>query len=173
MTTGLYRHYRTQSKSLGKFSFRALVDMKVVKYSILPDKAYARELTRPWKLITFCIAMSWLLYGALFFDIADWDVGVTFLMGGLTYLMAPWSVYIILSAIRYRPKYWLLHIMAALLVGFFVVDWVYMAYHEWAGNQTFRVANFRAPSPLYLMAGVVWLYRGSMKDIFENLKKLN
>ena len=146
--------------------------MKVVEYSILPDKAYARELARPWKLSSFCIAMGCLLYGALVFDVADWDVGVTFLMGGLTYLMAPWSVTIIVSAVRYRPRYWPLHILAALLVGLFVVDWVYMTYHEWAGNQTFREANFYASSPLYLMAGVVWLYRGSMRDMFENLKKL-
>ena len=148
------------------------MDMRMVKYSMLPNKAYARELVRPWKLITFCIAMSCLLYGALFFDVADWDVGITLLMGGLTYLTAPWSVHIILSSIRYRPKNWLLHITAALLLGLCVVDWAYMLYHEWAGNQTFRKANLYASSPLYLMAGVVWLYQGSTKDIFENLKKL-
>lgn len=77
-------------------------------YSFLPDNAYARELIRPWKLITFCIAMSWLLYGAIFYEIKDWDIGVTLLMGVLTYLMAPWSVYVIISAIRYRPKLWYL-----------------------------------------------------------------
>jgi hypothetical protein len=142
-------------------------------YSFLPDKAYARELIRLWKLITLCIAMSWLLYGAIFYNIADWDIGVTLLMGGLTYLMAPWSVYIILSAIRYRPKFWFLQIIAALIAWLFVVDLVYMVYHTIVGNQTYRDANFYASSPLYFMAGVVWLYRGSVKDFFENVKKLS
>ena len=141
-------------------------------YNFLPDKAYALELLRPWKVITFCIAMSWLLYGALFYSIADWDVGVTLLMGGLTYLMAPWSVYILLSAIRYRPKYWIFHVAGALIAGLFVVDIVYMGYHTLAGNQTFRAANFYASAPLYFMGGAVWLYRGSVKEFFQNIRHL-
>lgn len=93
-------------------------------------------------------------------------------MGSLTYLMAPWSAYVIMSAIRHRPEYWYLQIIAALIACLFVVDGVYMAYHSIAGNQTFRDANFYASTPLYFMAGDVWLYRGSMKDFLENLKKL-
>ena len=141
-------------------------------YNFLPDKEYARELIRPWKFVTFCIAMSWLLYGALFYYIADWDVGITLIMGGLTYLMALWSMYIFLSAIRYRPKYWIFHILAALIVGLFVVDWVYMAYHTLMGNKTFRYANFITSAPIYLMAGAVWLYRGSLRELWGNLKKV-
>ena len=142
-------------------------------YSFLPDEAYFRELIRPWKLVIFCIAMSWLLYGAILYDIKDWDIGVTLLMGGLTYLMAPWSVYTILSAIRYRPNFWYLQIIAALVAGLFVVDWVYMAYHTLVGNQTYRDANFYASAPLYFMAGAVWLYRGSLKEFLENVKKFS
>jgi hypothetical protein len=141
-------------------------------YSFYPDKEYCRELVRPWKLFSFCLAMSWLFYGALNYDISDWDVGITILMGFLTYLMAPWSVYIILSAIRYRPVYWYLHITAALIAGLFVVDWVYMLYHTIAGNQTYREENFYASAPLYFIAGSVWLYRGSLKDLLVNVKKL-
>lgn len=116
--------------------------------------------------------MSWLLYGALNYEIRDWDVGVTLLMGGLTYLMAPWSVYIILSAVRYRPKHWYLHIIAALIAGLFVVDWVYMLYHTLIDNQTYRDANFYASTPLYFLAGTVWLYRGSLKELTQNIKRL-
>ena len=141
-------------------------------YSFYPDMDYCWELARPWKLFSFCLAMSWLFYGALNYDIGDWDVGITILMGVLTYLMAPWSVYIILSAIRYRPRYWYLHIIAALIAGLFVVDWVYMLYHTIVGNQTYREANFYASAPLYFIAGSVWLYRGSLKELVANIKKL-
>ena len=112
------------------------------------------------------------MFGALNYGIRDWDVGVTLIMGGLTYLMAPWSVYIILSAIRYRPRLWYLHIVAALIAGLFVVDWVYMAYHTLVGNQTYRDANFYASMPLYFLAGTVWLYRGSLKEVIANVKRL-
>jgi len=146
--------------------------MALDTYSFLPDRAYAQELVRPWKLVTFCMAMMVLLYGAIFLGIKDWDIGVTLLMGGLTYLMAPWSVYVVLSAIRYRPDYWYLQILAALIAGVFVVDWVYMAYHGIVGNPTYRDANFWASAPLYFLAGAVWLYRGSAKQFLENLKRV-
>lgn len=113
------------------------------------------------------------MFGALNYGVKDWDVGVTLIMGGLAYLMAPWSVYIILSAIRYRPRIWYLHIVAALTSGLFVVDWVYMLYHTLVGNQTYRDANFYASMPLYFLAGTVWLYRGSLKEAIANIKRLS
>ena len=141
-------------------------------YSFYPDKAYFRELIRPWKLLTFCIAMALLLYGALNLGIGDWDVGVTLLMGCLTYLLAPWSVYIFVSAVRYRPSFWYLQIVAAIIAGIFVVDWAYMLYHTMVGNVTFRSANLYASAPIYIMAGVFWLYRGSLKELLDNIQKL-
>ncbi len=139
-------------------------------YSFYPDKAYFRELIRPWKLFSFCVAMGLLLYGSVYFKIGDWDVGITIIMGCLTYLMAPWSVYVIWSAIRFRPKLWVLHVISAFIVALFVVDWVYMLYHTIAGNPVYRKDNFYASTPLFFMAGVVWLYRGSLKELVTNIK---
>lgn len=140
-------------------------------YSFCPDKAYLRELKRPWKLVTFSIAMSWLFYGALNYHIMDWDVGIVIIMGFLTYLLAPWSMYIFLSAIRYRPKYWYLHVVVTIVAALFVVDWVYMLYHTWMGNQTLRVANFYASMSIYILAGTGWLYRGSLKELIANVRE--
>ena len=139
-------------------------------FSFWPDAAYAKELIRPWKLVTFVIAEAILLYGAMTMGIKDWDVGVTLLMGSLTYLLAPWSVYIIHHAVRYRPQLWYLHIMAALLVGLFVIDWAYMGYHTLVGNVTYREYNFYASTPIFFMAGVFWLYRGSLAEFIVNIK---
>ena len=55
----------------------------------LPWRAELAELARPWKLATFAIAMALLLFGALYMHVGDWDVGVTLLMGTLTYATAP------------------------------------------------------------------------------------
>lgn len=52
----------------------------------LPDRADLAELARSWKLSSFAIGMAWLLFGALTYGISDWDVGISLLMGGLTYL---------------------------------------------------------------------------------------
>ena len=54
------------------------------QYSCYPDKGYYLELNRLWKLVSFAVAMSLLLYGAVNYEIADWDVGITLLMGVLT-----------------------------------------------------------------------------------------
>ena len=140
--------------------------------TFLPDRTWLRELLRPWKLLSFGIAMALLLYGALNYHIADWDVGVTLLMGGLTYLLAPWSVHTIVNAIRLRPPLWPLQILAALLAALLVVDWVYMLYHHLAGSQTYREANFFVSMPLYFIAGTLWLYRGSLKDAWANISRL-
>lgn len=143
-----------------------------VSGGLLPDRAYLAELARPWKLLSFAIGMGWLLFGALTYGISDWDVGISVLMGGLTYLCAPWSVRVILISLRDRPRYWPFWIMSALVVALGVVDWVYVAYHSAMGNQMFRLENFYASSALYLLAGTIWLYRGSLRDLLANVHAL-
>ncbi len=140
------------------------------QYTLWPDRQYVVELGRPWKLVTFGIGMLWLLYGALNYGIADWDVGISLIMGGLTYLCAPWSVFVILNALRHRPRGWLFHILAALVVVLLVVDWVYWLYHTLMSNQMYRLENFKASSALYFLAGAIWLYRGSLRDCVRNIK---
>jgi hypothetical protein len=137
-----------------------------------PDRKYFLELLRPWKLVTFLIAMCWLLYGAVTYGIADWDVGVTLIMGGLTYFCAPWSLRVILLALRKRPPRWPLWIIADLAVAWVVVDGVYVLYHTAVGNQMFREENFRASGPIYFLAGAFWLYRGTVREFLSNIRAI-
>lgn len=139
------------------------------RYSVLPDRAYMRELQRPWKLVTFAIGMGWLLYGATHYYIGDWDVGVSIIMGGLTYLLAPWSVSLIGSALRYRPRWWSAHVLLGVAAAILVADTSYVAYHTLAGNPTYRDANFRASIVLYFLAGMLWLYRGSLANLTQDI----
>lgn len=125
---------------------------------------------RPWKLSSFALGMGWLLYGAATYNIPDWDVGISVLMGGLTYVCSPWSVGTILVAVRDRSPGWVLHVFSALLVAWFVVDGVYVIYHTAMGNEIFRVENFYASSALYFLAGTFWLYRGSVREFIADVR---
>lgn len=113
--------------------------------------------------------MGWLFYGALHYDIGDWDIGISIVMGGLTYLLAPWSVFVIGSALRYRPRWWWTHVLLALAAAVLIVDISYVIYHTAVGNPMYRVANFRASIALYFLAGMLWLYRGSLRDLARDI----
>jgi hypothetical protein len=110
------------------------------------------------------------MYGAINYHIADWDVGISLIMGVMTYLCAPWSVWVIVFCLERRPPYWWLWIFLSLAVAWLVVDGVYVAYHTLMGNQMYRWANFLASSALYFLAGSVWLYRGSIRDFSKNVR---
>jgi hypothetical protein len=90
------------------------------------DRAYLAELSRPWKLANLGLGMAWLLYGALNYGISDWDVGISLLMGGLTYVCAHWSAVTLLGAARHRMRDWFGPAAMALFVALIVVDGVYV-----------------------------------------------
>lgn len=129
-----------------------------------PDRSYFAELIRPWKVVTFLAAMTALLAGALTLEICDWDVGVTLLLGSLTYVCAPWCVAMMHAAIR-RPLHAWPGGVAALALTWLVVDGAYVAYHTAVGNTMLREANLFASTPIYLFAGVAWLPRLSLREI--------
>jgi hypothetical protein len=133
----------------------------------MPKNKYVLELRRPWKLVTFGIGMLWLLYGAVYFDISDWDIGISLIMGVLTYVFAPWSVITIYNSIRFRPKAWTSRVVVALIPAMFTVDWVYWLYHSIVGNQMLRWENFKVSMTLYFICGIFWSYRGSLREFLR------
>lgn len=138
----------------------------------IPDQAALRELLRPWKLFTFCIPMSWLIYGALNYGIGDWDLGITLIMGSLTYALAPSGVRALWRCVQQPSMPAFVDAVVALAIAWFVIDGVYMAYHTWMGNPIYRMDNFHASTPLYFMGGLGWLYRGSLSELIANLRSL-
>lgn len=131
--------------------------------SALPIESQ-HELRRPWKLVTFAIGLSWLIYGALFYEIGDWDVGVSLIMAGLTYLTAaPSARALWLRKWRKLPLilfwYW------------FAVDGSYLLWHTALGNPIYREANFYASSALYWLCGFIWFPRCSLAEL-KNFKNI-
>ena len=118
------------------------------------------DLLQPWKLVTLAAGLVWLLYGALTYHFADWDVGVSLIMAGLTYVSAPWCA----RAVRYRK--WRL-IAGVIIAWWFCVDGSYSLWHTIAGNSMMRDANITASSALFWLCAVIWMPIGSIRSITQ------
>ena len=128
------------------------------------------ELLRPWKLLSLCVGLSLLIYGALTQEACDWDIGVSVIMAGYTYISAPFFCKTAFAA--YKGKATIQNVLIAMFIFWFTVDGSYMLYHTAMGNETLRYANFCASSCLYLICGMIWLYDGDLVDLFQFLKEL-
>lgn len=126
---------------------------------------YPRELLRPWKLLSFALGMGWLLYGATHYHIGDWDIGISLIMGTLTYLTAPWCI----RQLR-RPA--LPGLPLALLAAWFSIDGSYVVYNSLLQHPMLRFENFCASSALYFLCGLLWLYPGSLRQLGSELRNL-
>jgi hypothetical protein len=140
--------------------------------SLFPSKELTKEWLRPWNLFILAIGMTWLFYGALNWGYPDWDIGVSIIMGLLTYMLAPWSVSTFIKSIKYKPSGWLLAIGLCILSWLFVVDFSYFLWHTYKGNTMIRYENFIASSFLYLMAGFTWIYKGTFKELLNDIKNI-
>lgn len=127
-----------------------------------------KEYARPWKLGTLAIGIALLIAGAYYYEAPDWDIPISFIMAILAYLTAPWSLRVIVER-RWRA------FPAMLLATWFTVDgcyWIYWHFKNPVALELMREANFYASLALYGMCGVVWFYRGSLKEMFADARAL-
>jgi hypothetical protein len=126
------------------------------------------EFRRPWKLCTLAIGISLLIFGAFYYRAPDWDIPISFIMAMLAYLTAPWSIRIIVE------RTWRLW-PAMLFATWFSVDgcyWIYWHFKNPVALELMREANFFASLSLYGMCGVIWLYRGSLRELYLETKAM-
>lgn len=121
------------------------------------------EYFRPWKLGTLGIGLGLLIAGAFYYKQPDWDVGVSLVMGLLTYLTAPWGIRAV-KAGRWK-------LFPLVLLAYWVsVDGSYTFYNAWVGRPVWpelRLANFFASSLLYLLCGFIWLPEMPLRELFR------
>jgi hypothetical protein len=125
-----------------------------------------REYLRPWKLFSLAVGFGLLIVGAFYYRAPDWDVPIRLIMASLTYLSAPWALRVLLT------RQWRLW-PAALFVTWFSVDgcyWIYWSYKDPVALAEMRSANFPASLSLYFICGVIWLYRGSLREFLTDLR---
>ena len=125
------------------------------------------ELLRPWKLSTLAIGIALLVIGAFYYQAPDWDIPISFIMAAFSYLSASWSMHVIVER---RWKHW----PAMVLMTWFTVDGCYWLYWTWKNPvalDLMRSANAPASLTLYWMCGLVWFYRGSLKEFAQDIRR--
>lgn len=126
------------------------------------------EQRRPWKIATLMIGLSLLVLGSFYYQAPDWDIPVSFIMAGFTYLTAGWSMHVIAEQ---RWRKWPLMI----LVTWWCVDGCYALYWLFVNPEALafmRDANWPASLCLYWACGVVWYWNGSLRELWHTLKRI-
>lgn len=124
------------------------------------------EYLRPWKLTTLAIGIALLIAGSFYYHAPDWDIPISFIMAILAYLTAPWSLRMLMER-RWRQ------LPLAIVFTWFTVDGCYALYWHFkdpAALAAMREANFFASLALYGICGVVWLYRGSLREMPSDVR---
>jgi hypothetical protein len=122
------------------------------------------EYLRPWKLFSLAVGVALLIAGSYHYAAPDWDIPVSLIMAFFAYLTAPWSMRVIVK-LQWRcfPQ--------MLFFTWLTVDGVYALYWHFQDPQALaamRAANFPASLSLYWMCGLIWYYRGTLKELWND-----
>lgn len=130
---------------------------------------YLTDLLRPWKLFSLAIGIGLLIWGSFYYQASDWDIGISFVMAFFTYISAAWCLRTLLDAYHFRKLSW--QIFGAIFVWYWSVDGCYWIYHTLAGNEMIRYENFLASTGLYFICAVIWLYNGTLVELWQAIRK--
>ena len=124
------------------------------------------EYRRPWKLFTLAVGIALLIAGSFIYEAPDWDIPISLIMAGFSYLTASWSMHVMVER---RWGQWPL----MLLLTWWTVDGCYALYWVFVDPvalEMMRSANAPASLSLYWMCGLVWYHRGTLvelKQVFD------
>jgi len=124
------------------------------------------EYARPWKLITLAIGIALLIVGSFYYDAPDWDIPISLIMAAFAYLTAPWSLRVIVER---KWRLW----PTMLFVTWFSVDGCYAIYWYFKNRvalEMMRDVNFSASLSLYGTCGIIWMYQGSLRQLFSEIQ---
>jgi len=141
-------------------------------YPTFSFKKYINELFRPWKLVTFSIALGYYIFGAYHYHCPTWDVPVSIIMSVLTYVFAPWTISSVYYLIKKRPRHWVLKLTICAMViyacasgSYELYNWWHLGYHP---PPTYWV-NLYYSSLIFFAAGMVWKFEGTFKELLDSL----
>jgi hypothetical protein len=126
-----------------------------------------REYRRPWKLFTLAVGIALLIAGSFVYEAPDWDIPISLIMAGFSYLTGSWSMHVMVER---RWRQWPL----MLFFTWWTVDGCYALY--WAfvdpvALDMMRSANAPASLSLYWMCGLVWYHRGTLVELQQAISR--
>lgn len=122
----------------------------------LTSTPYLKFLLRPWKIVTFIVAMLGIILIAPYTGDPTWNYIDAALMSILTFVTAPWSIGTLYRCIKYKALN--KSIILAVCLWMFSASWSYDLYlllrdgyypYTW-------FSNIFASSILYVCAGLFW-----------------
>lgn len=122
----------------------------------LSKTAYWCFLFQPWKIITFLIAGTGLVFIAPYTGDVTWDYYDASIMAILTFLTAPWAIGLLYKVIHRERPIWQSYV--AICLWLFSASWCYDLYlilRDGYYPNTW-LANIFASSVLYVSAGFLW-----------------
>lgn len=111
--------------------------------------------TTLWKPLTFLMGLSWLVWGAAFLHYPDWDLNLSVLMAGCTYLTAEQFIASWENAVKQKRPSWSL---CGWCFGAWVsIDGVYWLYWSLVDIRVaIREGQWPMSACLYLLCGMLW-----------------
>ena len=108
--------------------------------------------TSAWNLATLGIGIALLIVGSFHYQAPDWDIPISLIMAGFSYLSAAWSLQVMVFRVW---RMWPLMLLAT----WWTVDGCYALY--WSIQNPvalgmMRDANWPASLALYWACGLVW-----------------
>ena len=125
-----------------------------------------REWRRPWKLFALACGIGLLVIGRYLMPAPDWDIPISFIMGLMAYACASWCLRVFLA--RDWPMWPL-----AIFLSWFTIDGCYAWYWSQVDPQALalmRDVNAPASGALFGMCALVWLYNGSLRELWADLR---
>jgi hypothetical protein len=118
------------------------------------------EYARPWKLFSLFCGVVLLLIGAKYSGLPDWDVPVSLIMAAPAYFTAPCTLRVLLKR-RWK------HLPQATFWTWLTVDGTYTLYWSLVDPSALvlRSANAGVSLALYGACGLVWLHRGTLREL--------
>ena len=124
-----------------------------------------REYRRPWKLFTLGVGVALLIAGSFLYEAPDWDIPISLIMAGFSYLTASWSMHVMVER-RWRQWPLMLFFTWWTVDGCYALYWVFV---DPVALDMMRSANAPASLSLYWMCGLVWYHRGSLVELKQTI----
>lgn len=148
--------------------------MNMMKMMSSPLEAtYLRRLLRPWKVATFALGTGFFVWGAYFWAVPTWDVGVSLIMSVLCFVLAPWAVSLGLGVMYGRSPAKARDLFVAAVVIYFVASGSYEIYNTLRMGQhpiTYWL-NLAFSVPVTIAAGLIWRYDGTLRGLLAEIRR--